>query len=80
MKLRKYRGRIGTLVALGIVAQATAIIFVPKINPNWRLIVLEVTILGSVLGIDIGSRNRLKTTYNILGIMFEEQDNDSSDK
>lgn len=76
MKLRVYRGRIGTLVALAIVAQATAIIIFPAIEPNWKLIVLEVSILGSVLGIDIAIRNRLEKTYQILGILVEEQDDE----
>lgn len=74
MKLRKYRGRVGTLAAVAIFGQATVIMFVPMVEPNWEIITLEVSILAAVLGIDIAITQRLQTIHDILGVVVEEKD------
>lgn len=73
---RKWIGKVG---AVFIFSQITAVMVVPQVHPNLTLIMIEVSILGAVLGIDIVTQNmqqKAKITHKVLGLFVEQTEND----
>jgi len=81
MRFKDTRKWIGKVGAVFIFTQITAVMIVPSVRPNLTLIMIEVSILGAVLGIDIITQNmtkKAKLTHKLLGVFVDEQ-NDSND-
>jgi len=65
VEFKKTRSWIGKLVSVGIVVQITLVMAVPTVNANYRLLMLEVTIMGAMLGIDI-TRKQVQADESLL--------------
>jgi hypothetical protein len=82
MEFKETRTWIGKVGAVFIFTQITAIIVFPKVRPHLTLIMIEVSILGAVLGIDIVTQNmteKAKLTHKILGVFVDEQNGSNDD-
>jgi len=74
MEFKETRSWIGKVVSVAVVVQITLVMVVPSIEADYRLLLLEVTILGSVLGIDI-LRQKMhdKTLTQVIDLFNREQ-------
>jgi len=76
---RKWIGKVGAVFIFG---QITAVMIIPSVVPNLTLIMIEVSILGAVLGIDIVTQNmteKAKLTHKLLGVFVDEQNGSNDD-